>query len=209
MKVLFCVYTCKSDGLLLEKFKENETYGCACQHDSFEVMEVYAGGCQAEYQDGVLTLGCEEAYTNLSIKTYEMIKYCLNHLDFDHLLKVDCTLGIDTRISDLIFSEYLYAGHYNGLRPIKRTNRRRLKWWKKLKGITTPVDFNKIYGRRDESVPFFVGKLYVLSRIFCEYIVNEGEPMAKEHVAFLGGSEDQMIGRLYQRFKNEQKIGLL
>jgi len=42
--------------------------------------------------------------------------------------------------------------------------------------------------------------LYSMSRPFCEFIAERGHNMAVEHVKYLGGSEDLMIGRLYDQY---------
>ena len=59
---------------------------------NMKVIEVYAGSPQTKYSDGKLFLSCEEEYSKLSVKTYEMLKYCANNFDFDLLVKIDSTI---------------------------------------------------------------------------------------------------------------------
>ncbi len=51
--------------------------------------------------------------------------------------------------------------------------------------------------------PYFLGKFYALSREFCQFIAEHGQDMAIEHQRHLGGSEDLMIGRLYERWAKQ------
>ena len=54
----------------------------------------------------------------------------------------------------------------------------------------------------DGTVPsFFSGKGYALIRPLLHYIAGYGAPIAHEHVRYLNGAEDLMVGRLAARFE--------
>jgi len=205
MKVLFCVYTCKEDAGHLQAFKRSPLYKWVSDNEAFEVIEVYADGSLKEptFENGILTLACDEAYPKLSVKTYEMVRYCLKHFDFDFLVKCDCTVLNVFDVNKLlkfVRSKKSYLYHYNGVASSKLTERV-MRNWRKKKGLEEqiPRSFKVMYPGHS-SFSFYAGKLYIVSRPFCRYIARYGKRLANKYVKYHHGTEDQMVGLLYQRF---------
>ena len=111
MKKLICIYTCIKDQPRLKKLKETDWYRQVTTDDECTVIEVYADPSISEeyiYTEGenVLIVRAEEVYNKLSIKTYSMIKACVNLMEFDYLVKVDATV-IDYKYPHLWHTAFL------------------------------------------------------------------------------------------------------
>jgi len=162
------------------------------------------------YQDKIV-LPTAEKYENLSVKSFMMIDYCMTNFSFSHLVKVDVTVAMTD------FNSPAYAGKqkinlqdliqllndpksykdYSGFNLIKGAGKVGAEGWAAKKGGS--IDYGKIFG--DEDMPeYFSGKLYILSRNFAQFIKTNGSVIAKEQVEYFMGSEDVMIGRLYEKF---------
>ena len=215
--LLLCIYTCEADRLYLEQLKSSRLYARAAAAERIHILEVYAEpelACPT-LQDGRLILSCPEAYGSLSIKTHAMLDYCHAHFDFNYLLKLDCTLvdyasrpsnrsseqlnrvfNLDA-VERLIFDPAFYDSEYIGLHW-QHASRDGIAQWAKVKGLPA-LDLDQIFGERDE-ISYYAGKFYALGRCFCRFIARHGATMAQEHQHALHGSEDLMIGRLYERY---------
>ena len=214
---LLCVYTCEADQAYLEALKQTPFYARAAAAETIRILEVFADPARDRpiLEGNRLILDCLEDYGSLSIKTQRMLRYCHAHFTFDYLLKLDCTLVDYARrpsnrsseflrqvftpdnVERLIFDPAFYAGEYLGL-YWQTANRAGVANWARIKGLPPP-DMERIFGARQE-LSYFAGKFYALGRRFCGFIADRGEAMAREHQQALHGSEDLMIGRLYERY---------
>ena len=70
--------------------------------------------------------------------------------------------------------------------------------WGRNKGVA--VNPEAVFGVDGRVPGFFSGKAYALSRPLLRYIAGHGAPMAHEHVRYLNGAEDLMVGRMAERF---------
>jgi hypothetical protein len=217
MKLLLCLYTCEQD----QHFRDSLWHTALMQglqsDPKFRILEVYAdeGLTQATLVGDRLTVNCREAYTFLSIKTYLMIQSALG-LDFDFLLKLDATIvrygdkkhkkskQMSARLTpdaveSCLVSPTFFDTPYNGLMS-QSANLHGFESWARTKNIH--IDYAKVFPGLGRTPEYFLGKYYSLSRDFCQFIADYGREMAFQHHRHLGGSEDVLIGRLYQLWKD-------
>lgn len=213
---LVCIYTCKKDKKSLSKFKTTNLYKSLLESNDISVVEIYAGSDYTKLENNKLYLSCEEDYSMLSIKTYEMIKECVNRFDFDYLYKIDCNIfeyehkkfGLTNTIKKDLFNEELVTNiilfnklnlDYFGsvltfLRSFDSLNKWAINENVKLKCKKSDINFSK---------PYYIGKFYICDKKFCEYISQNGENKANYFAKDLGGMEDLFIGDLYAEYKHE------
>lgn len=216
MKILLCLYTCNADAEALHALESTPFIQKARESPQIDVVTVTADPhLEAPSVDAQrIVVPCTEDYRYLSVKTYLMIQAALAK-PFDFLLKVDATLAnyasrpqakseeVLSRLSPsaalaALDEGRLFASAYNGL--VEQVARREgFEGWLHLKGISG--NFLKVFPGGEASPPYFLGKLYSLRRDFCEFISAHGADMALAHQTWLGGAEDLMIGRLYQRWQ--------
>ena len=92
--------------------------------------------------------------------------------------------------------------HYDGFLHHERPLQANIHQWGRNKGVS--VDPAKVFGVDGRVPSFYSGKAYALSRSLMRYIAGYGAPVAEEHVHFLHGAEDLMVGRLAERFQAVQ-----
>ena len=212
-EILVCVYTCARHSALLDEFHRSAVGQHLKQLPAGQVLEVTAdpGIGRSYHQGSSLTVAVPESYETLSLKTYEMIRYCYAQFDFHRLLKIDVTT-VQAK-----FDSPDYAGRspvdgakllkflkespadrdYDGFRFHARASRQNVEAWAAKK--QGRIDYERLFGSGPVA-PYFTGKAYFISRGFAGFISRHGNEMAEEHVRYLLGSEDVMIGRLYQQF---------
>ena len=222
VKKLICLYTCEKDRKTLEEFKKTPLYTRMSNDSSMKVIEVHAGATETKLEDGKLYLSCKESYDELSVKTYEMIKYCVSNFDFEHLVKIDSsTFGYDARRNECLGDktiQFLYSlgeiekvlfstgwfnkhGDYGGAVLQPRGDRRGVESWARNRGLT--VSYDKEFQSR--SPAYYTGKFYFLTKEMCQYIANTGEELAVRHVKNLGGAEDMYVGRMIAEQQDNQQ----
>lgn len=217
MKKILCLYTCARDREHLALLEGTELLQRVRSDPTFIVQEVHASDrvATAEYRNGCVVVPCRESYSHLSLKTFEMIRASLAQ-DYAFLLKLDVTIagyerkrqmkptGLLARLTPesvlkAIGDPSLYASAYNGL-VSQRADRAGFESWLATKGLQG--NFTAVFPEGGPTPPYFLGKFYVLRRDFSEFIAAHAEAMAREHVRHLGGSEDLMIGRLYEMWRS-------
>lgn len=221
MTLLLCLYTCERDRESLMALENSKLMQQVRHNPRFRVLEVHANAALAHpfFHDDRLTVACEESYAHLSLKTYLMITSVLG-LEFDFLLKLDSTvaryaeqqhrkspqllarLTPDAVLKALGTMDF-FGVDYNGL-VSQTANQQGFEAWMRTKGLA--CDYRQVFPAGEPTPPYFLGKFYALRRNFCQYIAQSGEAMAIEHQRYLGGSEDLMIGRLYQRWCMNHQI---
>ena len=212
--ILVCIYTCKKHADLLLKFYATEFGEYLRGLPNTLILETHAapGLPESRHDNGKLILKTIEEYENLSVKTHLMIEYCVLNFQFRHLLKVDVTnvlprSNLDSESSHAeitprqlvdFLGGRISFGDYEGIKLLSNAGRRGAEKWARKKG--GEIDYQRIFG--DRNMPdYYTGKCYALSHRFAQYIAQHGAAMAQEHARFLMGSEDVMIGRLYEKFK--------
>jgi len=157
-------------------------------------------------------LSTHERYGALSLKTHKMMDFCVNHFEFQHLLKIDVTTIMKTfegaeyegrkpiDLEELLsfLKTAPFDNDYDGFILHRSATRNNAENWAAKKGET--ISFEKVFG--DSNMPpFFSGKCYIVSQRFARYVSEYGQEMAEEHEQYFLGAEDLMIGRMYQRFE--------
>ena len=217
-KTIICIYLSAEDSRLLPNFF-GSPYGQMLRNDKdIEFFEVYASPhFQCSFQDNrKINLATPENYSQLSLKTYEMFRYFCSQFEFSRLIKIDVTCVssdlVDSRyqgrspidpapIVNLISSAPPYVD-YIGTQWHANPQREDIEAWARAKGGS--VHLSKVFGENNIMPRWFSGKCYSVSRRFADYISCEGFSMAQEHAQYLMGSEDMMIGRLYQSFSQSR-----
>ena len=64
------------------------------------------------------------------------------------------------------------------------------------------IDYDKGFGE-ETPPPKYTGKLYFMSRKLCNQIMCTGYKTSRDHVKYLGGSEDTLVARIYGRCYKE------
>jgi hypothetical protein len=212
-EILVCIYTCAQHSALLEAFYRSAVGQYLQQLPAGRVLEVTAdpGIGRSHHQGNSLTVAVPESYETLSLKTYEMIRYCYAQFEFHRLLKIDVTTvqakfdlpeyAGRSPIDGAKLLEFLKQSpadrDYDGFRRHARASRQNVEEWADKK--QGRIDYERLFGSGPVA-PYFTGKAYFISRAFAAFISCRGFGMAEEHVRYLLGSEDVMIGRLYQQF---------
>ena len=216
MRILLCLYTCDADADDLRVLEATPFLQNARRSPGIEVVTITANprAPEAKSESTRIVVPCAEDYRWLSVKTHLMIQTALAR-PFDFLFKVDSTLATyaarphaksEEMLSKLspsaaaaaLSDPNFFATPYNGLVQQVAT-RTGFESWAAVKGIAG--DFTRVFPNGATTPPYYLGKLYSLRRDFCQFIADHGAEMARQHQAWLGGAEDLMIGRLYQRWQ--------
>lgn len=216
MKILLCIYTCEGDRPFLEALESTALFQSLGRDPRLRVLEVYADAAlpAPELRGDKLVVDCPEAYASLSVKTLRMVQYCLR-IDFDFLLKLDSTIArygekqhnrteemlaqlSPAAVGTALARPDFFEREYNGLVRQRATEEGFVAWMstKELR-----CDYRRVFPGGESTPEYYLGKFYSLSRSFCQYIASHGHGVAAEHQRYLGGSEDLMIGRLYERYR--------
>jgi hypothetical protein len=216
-KLLACIYTCDAHNHLLERFYRSEVGSFLRENAATRILEVHAdpGIGRPRIAGSRMVLRSNESYKDLPAKTQRMIEFSVKRIRFDSLLKIDITtvmtqseLGLpeysDIKAMDMAaLAEFLrhadYGRDYNGFLLYEGAGREGAESWARKKGLS--IDYARFFGD-GPMLPFYAGKCYVLSRRFAEFIARSGAETAIEHQRYFPGSEDVMIGRLYDRFRS-------
>ena len=138
--------------------------------------------------------------------------FCVNHFEFQHLLKIDVTTimrsfegaeyegrkPIDLGELLSFLKTAPYDNDYDGFILHRSATRNNAENWAAKKGEA--ISYQKVFGDNNMP-PFFSGKCYIVSQRFARYVSEYGQEMAQEHEQYFLGAEDLMIGRMYQSFE--------
>jgi len=210
---LVCIYTCESHADQLALFKSLSLYDNLI-NSNHRIIEVYSGGTRTEFSDGKLICKGTESYDALSIKTYEMIDYCVKNFNFDHLIKVDCTLAYDDtttekwkqKFTPSAVNEFVNKSSYLDYDGIHYQNATMLsfKSWANRKNISTE-SVSELVGSNTTN-GFYTGKCYSMSKRFCEFISKRYKKSSYLYAERYGGIEDLFIGKSYYNFRVLAKV---
>lgn len=206
-KILICIYTCEKDVEYLNKLKDSNWYKKYSKRKNIQFIDVYADNDIDEpylYRNNELTVKTEEAYENLSIKTYKMISACVDLFDFDYLIKLDSSLinydygRLDFRFTFDYFTQKFSEGHltskdYSGCILILGQNIETLKCWSLSKNLDTSPSLFLTMCSINTLPDYWSGKTYSLSKTACKKVLKKKHifELAKEYMA---GIEDLSIG---------------
>lgn len=212
-KLLVCVYTCEAHEWLLQRFYESPVGVLLRENPDAVIVEVHADASLAHSRMAGhrMQLKAQECYQELSIKTHRMIELAVREFEFQSLLKIDVTTAMtemdspeyaDRKPMDMdalagFLREADYGRDYLGFMHHVHAGREGAENWARKKGGR--IDYERIFGE-GPIPPFYSGKCYIISRRFAEYIARQGAEAAQEQAQHFLGSEDVMVGRLYQRF---------
>ena len=213
-KLLVCIYTCEKHRELLRVFHESVVGQYLRGLAGTRIIEVYANPAisSSTLCTDELVLRAEERYGALSVKTHEMMEFCVNHFDFQHLLKIDVTT-IMTRFTGaeykgrkpinldrlvLFLKGTRFDKDYDGFHLHRHATRANAENWAAIKGEV--ISYEKVFGDK-KMPPYFSGKCYIVSQRFARYISEYGQDMAREHEKYFLGSEDLLVGRMYEEFQ--------
>lgn len=213
-ELVVCIYTCEKHSELLHQFHKSVLGRYLWKLPATKILEVYANPDipHSTLHKNELVLRTEERYEALSLKTHKMFDYCAHHFNFLHLVKIDVTTilthfdgpeyedrkPIDLNELTLFLKQTPREKDYDGFTLHTHATRNNAENWASKKGAT--INYEKLFGN-GLLPPFYSGKCYILSKRFARYVSQYGQEMAKEHEKYFLGSEDVMIGRLYERFQ--------
>ena len=207
-----CLYGCEADAALLEAFYSSPLWDIIRHRRDTLLLEVWGGSTAGDQFNGRrLTLNTPDAYEQLSLKTLRMLRWCSRQLRTKQLIKLDLT-SIEYQgkqsIDPAMLSQWVQrrletplrgSKHYDGLLHHDAPVQANILQWGRNKGVA--VNPEAVFGIGGRVPGFFSGKAYALSRPLLRFIAGHGTPMAHEHVRYLNGAEDLMVGRLAERFK--------
>ena len=211
---LACVYTCAAHAPWLDRFHASAPGRYLRERPDTRVVHVVADprvSPPGKIEEGRIVASAEERYAALSVKTHRMIRTAVEQASFDALLKIDVTTvmtrmdgpeyadraAIDPEALVRFLREANPALDYQGLMLHAAAGRDGAENWARKKGGA--IDYQAVFGDCPMP-PFYSGKCYLLSRRFAEYVAREGAPVAEEQRRLFLGSEDVMVGRLFQAF---------
>jgi hypothetical protein len=214
---LVCLYTNSRDLNALNLFKTSRIYQKLKNNKNYLVLDVFGDGTHTIFNNKLnkVKLKCHDKYTSLSLKTYEMIKFCTENFNFTHIIKIDPNI-LEYKNRHNIFMDYDCLNHfynedriskiifdnesesYFGTHLISYVSKKSYEQWAFDKKITN-VNYDLEFGI--ERFPsFYTGKLYGVSFDFACYIAKYGKNLAYNHMKNLGGSEDTFVGRLFAKY---------
>ncbi len=154
---LVCIYTCEQDRIFLNEFYCSVVGRYLLQLPDTRILEIYADPAIGHpFHDGNrLVLRTPETYETLSLKTYEMIRFCVGNFQFRRLLKIDVTIVKTTFDSQYVGRKPIdlarlvqFLGQsppkkdYDGFRLQARQSRENaINWAKKRAGRLIMRDF--------------------------------------------------------------------
>ena len=209
MKKLVCIYTCIRDKQYLDNLKHTDWYKQVMSDERYTVLEVYADpNINEEYlyikDEHKLTVRAEETYNKLSIKTFNMIKACIDiEKKYDYLVKLDATLidynkhphpNINFNHFLKVFSEPEFYKEYGGMHCWENIANNIRMFPTAAKGMALDL--------LPENFSFYSGKCYVVDYNFSKYIASHGETTANTFAEYINGAEDLMIYKLHKGYKN-------
>lgn len=212
--LLICVYTCEKHRDLLGRFHKSILGQYLGRLERVKILEVYADPDinQSFHNESELILKAQEEYEALSLKTQKMINYCVSHFEFQHLLKIDVA-AVRTQLDGsefagrkpvdldkllLFLKRNSFDADYDGFINQQNASRKGAENWAAKKGKI--ICYERVFGKSTKLPQFYTGLCYIVSKRFAQYIGEFGQPMATEHHKYFLGSEDVMIGRLYNEF---------
>ena len=217
---LVCIYTCERHREFLRAFYRSAPGRYLLRSPSTGIFEVYADpNIPSSFRDDKrIVLSAEESYGALSLKTFEMIRFCVENFKFERLIKIDVTImrrrfdgieftgrkAVDLEIVERFLANLPMQSEYDGLLLHSKTGREQAIAWAAKKG--GKINYDQIFGS-DLMPPFYGGLCYCVGRAFAEFIAEFGAPIALEHATQLMGAEDVMIGRLFQIFVASRPVG--
>ncbi len=205
-KILICIYTCEQDIESLNKLKQTQWYKKYSNYKNIKIIDVYADENINDiynYNNNELTVKTEEAYLNLSIKTYRMISACVDLFEFDYLIKVDSAIvkdiykandhrfGLDYFVKK--FSSGKIISEYGGCCPILGTTPDILESWATKKGMESSPSLFFMTLSREPPQHYWAGSCYCLSKANCEKILNQ-EYIFEKAKDYMCGIEDLSVG---------------
>lgn len=204
-----CIYTCLKDENKLNVFKNTSLYKKLIDSPHI-VLEVYSNSDKNKQIGNKLFLRGNDSYNELSIKTYEMISYCVKNYKFDNIIKIDSSLCYDETLetekwrknfTPNVIQKFVEKPNFNDYDGILYTTltQNTFKQWalrKKLK-----VNCVKSLIGKDTFNSYFVGKCYSVSYIFANFIANKCKNRAYLFKSNYGGIEDLFIGKSYYNFR--------
>jgi len=220
---IICIYTHAGDIDALNKFKSSTIYKTIKECNEFKILEVFGNEIfnKPVYDGNKLIVDCEEEYSALSVKTFKMIKSCVDNFDFDNIIKIDANILDYSKRKNLFLSKSclrrFYSDHkiksiifqnsyksYFGTHLIRYVSEESFKIWADNKNIKN-INYNKEF-LGDDFPSFYTGKLYGLSYNFAKFIAKTGEYTAYNHKKNLGGAEDVFVGRMFSKFYRKDWI---
>lgn len=206
---IVCIYTCLKDENKLNVFKNTPLYKKLIDSPHI-VLEVYSNSDENKQIGNKLFLRGNDSYGELSIKTYEMISYCVKNYKFDNIIKIDSSLCYDETLEteswrknftpEAIekFVERKNLNDYDGVLNTSVTQDSFKQWAirKKLKVSCVKSLIGSTTLNR-----FYLGKCYSISYKFASYIMKKYKKESYLYKERYGGIEDLFIGKIYYNFR--------
>jgi hypothetical protein len=184
---------------------------------NYKIIIFLTKDCKKQFNNvehEIVYLDAEEGYTKLSIKTYEMLKYIHTNYDYKTIYKLDATVetGETCQTKDEhkheIFKKFFNGAYcrnkdYDGAGK-RTTNENLLQAWADKKQIKINAKIFRDMTQCD-SLTYYSGKFYVIGYDFSKYIIEKSDikKISSTLTKHLGGTEDLMIGLLYQNYLRE------
>ena len=214
---LVCINFCESDLKHLNEFKKTILYKKLHQFPTIGLLEYMRGSEDAKFKNGRLHLPGDERYDKLHVKTYDMIKWCIEHLKFNQLVKLDCNFmsynhvgertreqicGMD-KVDKLIFKRRRMPYDGTSGRVFKTND---FKEYSKRKHIDLKIDLPEWVGLKPW---YYCGKAYKISYDFAKFVATSEvcENIVAQHNVLDDAGyyplavEDVMIGRMYELYE--------
>lgn len=185
--VILLILSCEKNKKKLEKLLKQKWFKNLEKDTSFEIIIALGGYKKVFKKDNFLYLKTPEKMVNLSKKILESFVFIKKNYDFNFLIKCDDDIKIKNfeKILEL-FKKHDYSG------IIRKTNKQRATLWAHKNNLK--IDINK-----HVEVDYAVGTMFCLSEKAFKKIILELPPLVDYHTKYLGGNNDTLIGKAFEK----------
>ena len=112
---IICIYTHTGDIDALNKFKSSTIYKTIKECKEFKILEVFGNEIfnKPVYDGNKLIVDCRDEYSALSVKTFKMIKSCVDNFKFDNIIKIDANILDYSKRKNLFLSKSCLGRFYS------------------------------------------------------------------------------------------------
>jgi hypothetical protein len=193
MKILFC-FSGNS------KFRKSTLFRKLNAIESWNIFEVQANRklTQPFHDPKTINMDCHEKSEWASIRTYKLIKYCLEHFDFDYFVRYNTNFM--KNIKNIILFHREFYKTYSGAIWQKNKKIKRKEIFRHPRSLHFAYDAPETV-----CASCFSSQIYCLNKNFCQFIAKHGYELAKEHLIYFEGDDEIMIGRLFDQYNELYK----
>jgi hypothetical protein len=119
----------------------------------------------------IVSLDCEDGYEFLRYKTFKMLEYAYNNIDFDFIVKTDDDTFVDVdNLIDFDIKEYEYIGNFSTFNNFLKNKEGQTRYIKN-RSLNQDLSFSYVE-QVEKDFGYAEGGFYILSRSAIKKILN-------------------------------------